>query len=955
MTKRAIYGLVLLIALFGVLAVSASARLITADTRIDQANQAKKVPVHDGMSASALAPNVTRYVPVGTTAANPNIVNSRGALIGQTWRDWQENSTIGRLVATNPPSVGVPGVHFVWINASLPDDYGVAPKSKNQMAYSYFDPQTGTYPIPGGLTIQDASSGSTERGDYPKVIAHPVTGAAIVAGFDWENRTLGVNDWRYHVYFDLIPGTGAFGTIADGSAMTSAAMDSGGVRSRWPRFAMSVTPTDTVLYLAGVGNVNYEIKVYRKRGTHQQLEDTSWHLVFTDTTFFPTTDVACDPLSARVAVAWTKGSINGALYDVYYADSPTGLPGTWTIHNVTHYSGPGYSAWLEVCTMFDSQGKMHLIWPAGKSDDGNGFTDRARIFHWSEWNTTRSYVVYTAEWDANESPCGGLQSNVFNVGKVTMGECDNRLYAVFTSFNDPVTGHLDDCQKDNVRANGENWVCVSKTLDGISWDAPRNLSNSYTPGCDTGECADDEYNSLALQGMDDNDFPGVENWTNAYTYDLGTGYTGTKFTQVFYHTDRTPGGAYIPQGPTSLNDQRWIRLACVTPVTAARLDVSPSYVGFPEFAKPNSSKTDTLQLTNVGNTLLTFTGCTSYEDSSKGPGAPATGWLSFSGLPATLNEAETKPMYVTFNCSAISQIGTVLFGHLRFAFTTPASTADFPIRLTVTDTIVYTMWDTVITSCTKLAVGSNGNMGQNAKFRVNMDYFGPQDCDTGPNGRGDSRIYIYDASPVIIRHQTPTFHRVSWSIYSDGFQSANGFKPMTGPGYAPHGHFSTTSYDGFNSGTFITIDSTVKVEKTWWAPKHADSCNFIIQRMRVFPFNIASSVTGLIIGEQFDIDVPTDSGSANNVAGTDATRRMAWLRGFNSLDTVTDCMDNSKRYAGVALLNWFMKNKACFDSVFAVKAVANAPLQAGGYIPDSFVTQMHVAGYAAEPTIVDQA
>ena len=955
MMKRVIFGLIVLVALFGVLASSSDARLKT-DTRIDQATQAKKVPVHDGMTGSALTANANlqRYAPVGT-AASPHAVNSRGALIGQTWRDWQENSSIGRLVTTNPPSVGTPGVHFVWMNASLPGDYGPT-NTKNQMAYSYFDPQTGTYPIPGGLTIQDASSGSTERGDYPKVIAHPATGAAIVGGFDWENRSTGVNDWRYHVYFDLIPGTGTFGTIADGSSMSAASMDSGGVRSRWPRFAMTVTSTDTVLYLAGIGNTNNEVKVYRKLGTKQMLNDTAWHFVYTDTTFFPTTDVACDPTSMRVAVTWTNLAPVGGLYDVYYADSPTGLPGTWTKHDLTNYVGAGYSAWLETCIMFDSAGKLHIMWPAGKSDDGNGFTDRARIFHWSEWQPTKKYLVYNAEYDANLSPCGGLTSNVFNVGKVTFGECDNKLYAVFTSWNDPISGHLDDCQKDNVRANGENWVCVSKTLDGISWDAPRNLSNSYTPNCDTGECADDLYNSIALYGMDDAAFPGVENWTNAYTYDLGTGYTGTKFTQVFYHTDRVPGGAYIPQGPTSLNDQRWIRLACVEPVTAARLDVSPSYIGYPQFTKPNTTKNYTLDLTNVGNTLLTFTGLSSFEDSSKGPGAPATGWLSFSGLPASINEAETKQMTLTLNCNAISQIGTVLYGHLRYSFTTPATNQDYLIEFRVTDSIVYTTWDTVSTACTDLAVGTNGNMGQNAAFRVNMDYYGPGECDTGPNGRGDSRIYLYDGSPVIIRTVSPTVSRASWSIYSDGFQSIYGFKPLTGAGFAPHGSFSSASYDGFNSGTFTTVDSLVRIEKTWWAPKNADSCNFVIQRMRIFSSTIASPVTGLIIGEYFDIDVPTDSGSANNVAGTDATRRLAYQRGFNSADTVTDCVDNSKRYAGVALLNWHMKNKSCFDSVYAVKVVNNTAMQGGGALNlDSLKPAMHVAGYTAEPTIVDLA
>ena len=962
MMKRAIFSLVMLIALLGVLAVDADARRNT-DTRIEQATQAKKVPVHDAMTGSALAPNVSRYVPVGAVA-NPNIVNSRGALIGQTWRDWQENSTIGRLVATNPPSVGIPGVHFVWINASLPGDYGPS-GNKEQYAYSYFDAETGSYPIPMGVTIQDASSGSRERGDYPKVVVNPKTGAAIVGGFDWEDRGAGVADWRFHVYFDLIPGTGTFGTIADGSSMTSASMDSGGVRARWPKFAMTVTSTDTVLYLAGIGNGNNEVKVYRKFGLKPMLEDTSWHLVYQDSTFYPCVDVATDPTSSRVAVSWMYASLNGALYDVYYAASPSGLKGTWIRDNITRYVGPGYTAWLETCIMFDTQGRMHIMWPAGQSVDGSGVTDRSRIFHWSEWNPTKKYTVYNAEYDPAVSPCNGNQSNVFNVGKVTFGECDNKLYAVFTSWNDPITGHNDDCQKDDVRANGENWVCISKTLDGSAWDAPRNLSNSYTPDCDTGECADDVYNSIALQGMDDNDFTVVTpNWNNAVTYDLGTGYGGSKFTQVFYHTDRTPGGAYIPQGPTSLNDQRWIRLACVNPVTAARLEVMPGSLVFPEFVKPSSTETDTLELTNIGNTLLTFTGLTAFEDSSRGPGAPVTGWLSYSGLPTTLNEAETKEMYVTFNCNSVSQMGTILYGRLRFAFETPPTTQDFEIGLTVTDSIVFPDWDTIMTACTELVLGTNGNMGHNAAYRVNMDYFGPDECDIGSNGRGDSRIYLYDASPVVFRHVGPTAYRTSWSLYSDGFISPYGFKPMNGPGYAPHGSFSTPSYDGFNSGTFITVDSLVKLEQTWWAPTHPDSCNFIVERLRIFPANIGSPVTGLVIGEQYDWDVPSDSGAntsaggASNVSGVDATRRLVWVRGFNSADTVTDCIDNSKRYAGTALLNWFMKNKTCFDSIYAAKAVNNTVLQGGGsYVTDSIMLQMHVNSpqFFSEPTMVDKA
>ncbi|PWB68852.1 hypothetical protein C3F09_10945, partial [candidate division GN15 bacterium] len=133
----------------------------------------------------------------------------------------------------------------------------------------------------------------------------------------------------------------------------------------------------------------------------------------------------------------------------------------------------------------------------------------------------------------------------------------------------------------------------------------------------------------------------------------------------------------------------------------------------------------------------------------------------------------------------------------------------------------------------------------------------------------------------------------------------------------------------------VTVDSLVKVECTWWAPKHADSCNFIIQRMRVFPANIASSVASLQIGEIIDFDIPTDSVTSNNISGTDPTRRLVWLRGYNSTDTVTDCTDNSKRYGGVALLNWFMKNKACSDVLYGGAAIPNDAYVYPGVFADS--------------------
>jgi hypothetical protein len=626
--------------------------------------------------------------------------------------------------------------------------------------------------------------------------------------------------------------------------------------------------------------------------------------------------------------------------------------------NYTNDANTSFQAWLELSDLFDSQGKYHIVWNAFTP---GGAARTMHIFHWSEHLPANIYTSVIGDWDMGPA-CGTTGFNVGTVGKIGIGECDGRLYMIYSSWNDPTFYPLqDDCCTSAAAAhsaNGEIYLTVSKALDGKAWDQPRNLSNSYSPDCDTGTCADDRWGSISRFGIDDALFAGTENWANAVTYDPSGSYTGTAYTQVTYTTDRYPGNATSAQGPYTLNDVRWIRLACVPPVVAALMTTTPRRIIFPEYTKPGTPKTIDIILESIGNADVNYTSITDIEDSAKGVGVGPTNWMTIANAPAILLEGGRDTMQVTLNAGGVITAGpTQLFGKIRFQFTAPAATYDLPVVFTVADTVAATVYDTISTSCMDLIVGTDGNMGHNYEDSVNMDYAGhPQECDTGANSRGDETIYLGDASPVVIRKPTPTTYRMSLALFGDGYVSANGFKPATGVGYAPHGMTTTASYDMFNSGTFFTTDSLLKIEKTWWAPKHADSCNFIVQRMRIFPATIASSVNNLQIGEAFDFDIPTDSGTSNNVSGSDVARRLVWMRGFNATDTVTDCFDNSKRYGGAALLNWHMKNKSCFDSLFSGKSVANDVYvyPANGFVSDSISRAMHVSGYSTESRITDQ-
>jgi hypothetical protein len=308
---------------------------------------------------------------------------------------------------------------------------------------------------------------------------------------------------------------------------------------------------------------------------------------------------------------------------------------------------------------------------------------------------------------------------------------------------------------------------------------------------------------------------------------------------------------------------------------------------------------------------------------------------------------------------------TVLFGKLVFNYGPPTKTLNFGIQFIVADTIVGVYWDSIATQCgLRLTVSTNGNMGRNYLGGANMGFPQPSpECDTGANGRGDADIYLGDGSPVIIRKPAPTTFIASWAIFDDGFQSANGFKPVRGntppqAGFSDSSSFTATRWQGFNSGTFATSDSLVKIEKTWWAPtgaSNADSCKFIIQRMRVFPYTIASSVTALAIGEAFDWDVATDSGTSGNVGGTDPTRKLVYMRGFNSTDTVTDCYQNDRRYAGSALIAMHMKGCGDAGAFYGAYNAANDSFvyPAGGFVPSQLWANMQASGYSNETRITD--
>ncbi|PWB70188.1 hypothetical protein C3F09_09455, partial [candidate division GN15 bacterium] len=337
--KKTLGFLVMLTALVAVVAMVAQAAVRPANPRLQQAVDMKPVKTVESVTGASLNP-MARFAPVGMAAAKPT-VDSRGALISQTYNDVPGNVSPGNLVAVPDPGADQAGVYFGYrAKAAGGDPSDGFPASINRMGYSAFDPLTNTYPNPGGIVIiADASPTSVEGGSTARVLAYP-DGRAIVTGYSYPDND-GPDVW-IQVAKEFAPFGGAFGDILTGGSImlndTNIAQSwTTGAPSWWPSSVLDINGSganDTVIYLLTHGGITGrwygQDKVFRKIGTSMPNgNDNSWTVVFTDSTYgFHGGGIACDPTSARVAIFNTlpvlTDTTGGHGENVRWADSPTG-------------------------------------------------------------------------------------------------------------------------------------------------------------------------------------------------------------------------------------------------------------------------------------------------------------------------------------------------------------------------------------------------------------------------------------------------------------------------------------------------------------------------------------------------------------------------------------------------------------------------------------------------------
>ncbi|MDH4156456.1 MAG: hypothetical protein OEW00_04175 [candidate division Zixibacteria bacterium] len=915
--------IVLAVVLVAVAAMTASAAKAPVERRVVNPR------VYQVMDYTLPYPDEHRQFPAGVgeskislgKAASDNLSADRspGVVIGNTWYDEQHVGSMGRMIDIGEDHDV--GVHMAWMR--LPENNA----GTRVMQYNYYNATAGVLgsSVPVNLTWA-GYGGVLATGDNRAVVGgHERHGETFAPQFYWDAD-------EFAQFF------GFFITRVPDSVMEYGGPI--GQEVRWPKFRYQETTPDTVLHvIAQVAELNagdpQAIYYFRQVGTDGSGEwDYPPYCI--DTIYDLSQDIACSDVTGKVALVWTANLSGSPTCDTNSGEQPFSQMDNDIYYQISLDQGAswhnrvnvtcnvdgesGYRPYADLSALITTGENLHIVWsgrvwPADANTGGQiGFD--CRIFHWSE-DLPYIRTVHNAEWDQTTCNGGAWQ---MNVSKMTVSECQGRLYVLWVQFNDIPHGIEDDCARRGLdgsdvvgSANGDLWIAVSAD-SGLTWDEARNLTNSYSSGCDSaagagGPCESDHWPSMVRYGRQNLE---GERWQGAQVVDPSAGtvvpYSGNYYFDIQWINDPDAGGIPQDEGTWQLADVHWIRVPCVEPIPAPLFNITPNVIEYPAWGKFGTQVDTPVVLENSGNVALSYTTAVQVTH------GPST-WLGHTfgaggSVPAGLGNVLNG--YFNLNKGGVvvdDGSGTVrlVTGKITFTSNAPSSPDIVNFSFYVGDTIYTPVWDTISTGCFALTVSSNGNMGNQGRGQVNLDYWSI-DCDTVDTIPGETDVYLYDGSPVI-GWIDGNDTLANFSIYSDGFLSENGFRsvdyhtPVTDMG----------TYYAFYTGVFTTNDTSIAFEKTLYAPKASDAC-FVIQKLKVYSYDGATH-DGLSLGEAIDWDIPSDSGRDNS-CGFDASRNLIYQIGYEyNQDDTTECLNNDVRYGGLAFLEWFYKDYEEADDI----------------------------------------
>ena len=939
-----------------------------SQTPVNKSDEYRNIYTSD-TNSTILAPG--KEIPkqaLGRAARNGS---SPGTKIGETWYDYQRNGSMRRMVVHRMlEDPQYKRVHFVWMQLTS------STFSARKCHYYTYNPASGEPDCEVGLPYPNDQ--------YAGYCVMNVTGddRAIVGGHS--NPLPGTQYYQSQFWWDDCPGCCDFtfcrvpDNLGDGCQI-GPVNDNGFI---WPAMCLQ-EGADTIMHVfAQEANEGIQPQTLAYFRTTNPLEyPCAWdydNFYCVDTAFNVAQDCDCTD-DGKVVITWTANlpapgdceTCSSHDYwqfrqwdnDLYYQVSHnSGIDWDSRVNVTKNVDGvDGYRPYTDLSVLIDSRDSVHLVWnerswPADANKGGEAGLMKGRISHWSEVDGARGpndiNVVHSAEWDQTVCNGGAWQ---LNASKMTISECDGKMYCLFVQFNDynavpPDTIVFEDCavkagyayRGGRGRANGELHMCVSDDW-GATWDRARNLTNSRTPACSL-NCDNDNWPSMVKFGTN---YAGI--WPDNIvdpSVPPDSPYIGNWFLDVQYINDHSAGGVVQKEGWWAEADVKWFRLACVEPVPEAVLVPNPTEYDFPTWTKHGVQKDTTLLLENTGNCPLTYT-ITKFETT------PPPGWLNVTSTGSPIAAGGSFSETVSMNVGGmVNAPGTIvhLVGSLYVDWQGVAPTCPpnsdvrevVPVECWVTDTLYEPFWDTIRTSCLALIVANTGNFGKQGLGHVNMDYVDAGDCDP------DADVYLYDGSPVIgYQKNGGTDTVVNFSIFNTTYFDPNGFVPLGD-------HTPTTDmgdYEVFETGKFVTNDSLIAVEMVWYAPRtDPDTCSFVIQCMKIYLNDtLAEPPTDVRIAEAIDWDIPADTG-VRNYSGFDYSLNLLWQQG--SEEDGEGCQPNDMRWGGMDFLEVY-KNGVLLDSFpygGYIKDNATQVYPEGGFNPDSLYKHMATTGFVNSDT-----
>jgi len=751
-------------------------------------------------------------------------------------------------------------------------------------------------------------------------------------------------------------------------------------------------------------------------------------------------DMVVDPWSARVVISYSNPSFYGRLLnngwdkDCYYRESQDyGV--TWDPKvNFTNYLNalagePHFSMYYEVKALYTSDGNLHVLFqqtPASLDPyfDGYNWADfNQDIAHWDR--NSDAYVrvangTYMNEdyltGSINTIHCGfggdpATYTQFFNIS-----ECDGKLYAVWNQIH-PWANQgdhtiqpelLTDCAYTGERLTMANWeiiMSVAQVSSPTLWDPARHLTNTFTPDCGlpgdplaTGGVCGSEYKPY-VEHYGLNEAGMSLTWPSATIVDMtpdGEGsYTGDYYLNCEYMDDQFPGASWDtegrdPNGVHALNSMKWLRIACVEPVEASLIEVSPRGLEWPEWVELGQSNNITITVKNPGNVPLNV----SDIDIDDGGG----GWLGVSENPTpstpfvvTAGVVNTAEFYVTIDASGLSATawldGEIIITSDAANFTT----VSIPIHVLAAAEVEPVVWDTVMThenmfttyftpegECVAIAVGNGGDLGWGAGSTgsVNLDYV-ESELECGDRDRDG--FYLYGATAfTILADASDGANAMLTQSQGDAHQGdETGWDPIGtkgsitgGLGVGPEPDLN--EYDWVYTGAFVNRDTTIMMERTVYGPRSTDPVNeiinFVVMHTKVYSGDGAAH-NHVTIGNVCDWDVPAEEVPNNTtgegssfiyVQGTDTTGVLscqlntgryateAFGGGYTSVEWQADnCVNGSDYHGANALIQILME-----DTTHTREGVELDPDQP---LADVWWTETGVAGLNDDETYQDQA